>query len=1448
MQGLPQMPSAINDSSRLAITNSATFIASSEGRPVLPAGQAASAQVLASEPLPQGQGHRVQVQLANGEKANLITERRLPEGQQLQLTGRAEGQVEVRVLSQAAIQQTANNLINQAPAIKVQLPQGQTLPLQAGQAARAEVLTSQPAANGQGYTAKIQLSTGQQVNLTSSQPLPAKSEIYLSHTKQGELEIRPLSHEASKALDQVKLPLIALPSTTTAAPTTQTPAPPPASLQSLLASASNQLRQSLGNPTTLQTEGRPVLSSGQAAIGQVKSSEPLQQGQGHRVQVQLSNGQQISLIAEKPMQEGLQLQLMGRSEGQVEVRVLTQPRLQQLATSLLSQTPPIRVQLPQGQTLPLQPGQATRAEVLTSQPAANGQGYTTKLQLGSGQQVNVNSSQPLPANSAVHISKTTQGELEVRPLSRETSQVLDQLKLPLIALPSSTAAAPVTSTPPPPPASLQTLLASASSQLRQALGKATTLQTEGRPVLTQGQMAAGQVRASEALPQGQGHRVQVQLSNGQQLSLISEKPLPEGQQLQLTGRAEGKVEVRALSQPAIQQITANLLSQTPPIRVQLPQGQTLPLQPGQATRAEVLTSQPAVNGQGYTTKLQLSSGQQVNVNSSQPLPANSAVHISKTAQGELDVRPLSRETSQLLDQLKQPLTAVPSSTVAPATSTPPTPPASLQTLLSSAGALLRNALSGPITLQSEGRPALTQGQTATGQVRASEALPQGQGHRVQVQLSNGQQLNLISEKPLPEGQQLQLTGRAEGRVEARPAPQQAAPTPPTAAQQTANHLISQLPVIKIQLPQGQSLPLQAGQATRAEVLTSQPAANGQGYTTKLQLSSGQQVNINSSQPLPAASQVHLSKTAQGELEVRPLTKEASQALDQLKQPLTAVPSSTVAPAASTPPTPPASLQTLLSSAGALLRNALSGPTTLQTEGRSVLAQGQIVMGQVKASEALPQGQGHRIQVQLGNGQQLNLIADKPMPEGQQLQLTGRSESQVEARPAPQASIQQTANHLISQLPAVKVQLPQGQTLPLQSGQATRAEVLTSQPAVNGQGYTTKLQLSSGQQVNVNSSQPLPATSQVHLSKTAQGELEIRTLTKEASQALDQLKLPLTAVPSNIKTVTAHPNTLQTLLASASTQLRFALPRQAPLAQAMQQLIQLVRQITPANGLPAATGTPANAIKGADQPANPAATASATATASNKTLVNLSNQLTAALSLIPQGNTPPSAKSLEQFIPFSGLLLESNMLRGIQTNPAGGDLKLLLQQASGLLREGLANSNNTPPQQQLLKQLAQQVQSAESRIQVLQQSSLQATQAAYDRGQPAQIIQLDLPYSVRGDWFQAQLEIRHWIEEKDAEAALEEMERKTRSWEVQLGFTLANWGKIHTLLRLKGETLKASVWIETETSFKPIKDQAELLAARLRRLGADVDEVACYLGAPPPVAKATNNQQIIDTRI
>lgn len=525
-----------------------------------------------------------------------------------------------------------------------------------------------------------------------------------------------------------------------------------------------------------------------------------------------------------------------------------------------------------------------------------------------------------------------------------------------------------------------------------------------------------------------------------------------------------------------------------------------------------------------------------------------------------------------------------------------------------------------------------------------------------------------------------------------------------------------------------------------------------------------------------------------------------------------------------------------------------------TEGRSPLTAGQTSGAQVLASEPLPQGQGqgHRIQVQLSNGEQINLIAEKALTQGQQVQLTGRSEGQVEVKVLSPAALQQAVNTALSQLPAMKVTLPSGQTPPLPAGQASRAEVLASQPAANGQGYTLRLQLSSGQQVNVNSNAPLPAASQIHLSHSSKGDLEIRLPNREVQQLLEQIKTPLTAVPNltSSKPATTAANSLQTMLASASAQLRHALPRQAPLAQAMQQLTKLVSQLTPLSSSAATTTTAATTTPNTAAVTNTATvanTGTTTAHASDKLTTTITEKLSAILNLVPQGNQTPSATSLQQLIPFSGLLLEANLLRGVQTNPAGGDLKLLLQQASSLLREGLANPTNTAPKQQLLQQLAQQVQSAQSRIQVLQQSSLQSTQAAHDRGQPAQIIQMDLPYSVRGDWFQAQLEIRHWIEEKEAEAALEDMDRKTRSWEVQLSFTLEKWGRIHTLLRLKGEQLNADIWVETDTSLTPIKNQAEILAVRLRRLGADVQEVACHLGTPPPIARANHHQQIIDTQ-
>lgn len=505
------------------------------------------------------------------------------------------------------------------------------------------------------------------------------------------------------------------------------------------------------------------------------------------------------------------------------------------------------------------------------------------------------------------------------------------------------------------------------------------------------------------------------------------------------------------------------------------------------------------------------------------------------------------------------------------------------------------------------------------------------------------------------------------------------------------------------------------------------------------------------------------------------------------------------------------------------------------EGRPP-ASGQVSSAQVISSQPATQGEGYRVQVQLSSGEQLTLRMDRALPQGQQLQLQGRSDGQLDVRLLSQP-LQTPVNRLLAQIPALQLQLPASGNLPLSTGSSLRGEVISS-TTQNGRSLVS-LQLSTGQTLQLPLDKPLTTGQQIHLSRTESG-LELRILTRDVAQQLDQLltaQNPGSHAASNRSP--APPATLQTLLEMAGAQLRQALPRQAPLSQPLQQLAQLVRQLPAAGG----NESPRTAAR-STTPANNSGTSPQTSNPVNA----LREHLSGLLRLIPQGNQPPSANALQQFIPFSGLLLEANIARGAQTSATGGDLKLLLQQASALIRQGaLAGQTSTPRQQQVTQQIAQQLQAAESRIQVLQQNSLQATQSTHERGQPGQILQMDLPYSIRGDWFQAQLEIRRWIDEKEAEAALDELERQTRCWEVQLSFDLKDWGKIHTLLRLKGEHLKADIWVESEEAFAPISHQAELLEARLRRVGAEVERVDCHLGAPPR-QKSGSNQQIIDTRI
>ena len=525
-------------------------------------------------------------------------------------------------------------------------------------------------------------------------------------------------------------------------------------------------------------------------------------------------------------------------------------------------------------------------------------------------------------------------------------------------------------------------------------------------------------------------------------------------------------------------------------------------------------------------------------------------------------------------------------------------------------------------------------------------------------------------------------------------------------------------------------------------------------------------------------------------------------------------------------------------------NVLRG---VATEGRAALPAGQTSSAQVVSSEPAQQGQGYRVQVQLTNGEQMSLRLERPLPEGQQVQLQARGEGQVDVRLLPQLSQQgQTAqqlSQLLAQLPTLNARPTSGQNLPLNPGQTLLAQVVTSQTQPSAQGELTsshriQLQLPSGQQLAVITDRPLQPGQQLQISRPdGSQQLQLKALNPKALQLLDILRSTAPATnPSNPAASRPEAASLQTLLQAAGAQLRQALPRQAPLNQALQQLSQLARQL-PAES---ATVRP-QASQATPQPSSKPTTANLQSPAST-----LKQHLASLLNLIPQGNKPPSAQQLQTFIPASGLLLEANLVRGVQTNPIQGDLKLLLQQASAQLRgQGNARLQGNP---QLQQQLTQQLQAAQSRIQVLQQNSLQATNVSHERGQPAQVIQMDLPYNVRGEWLQAQLEIRRWIEEKDAEAAAEQAERKTRSWEVQLSFDLHHWGRVHTRLKLKGAHLKADVWVETKEAWEPMQKEVSVLEARLRRLGAEVERIDCHLGKPPQPLHSKHPQQIIDTEI
>ncbi|WP_416885843.1 flagellar hook-length control protein FliK [Marinospirillum sp.] len=502
---------------------------------------------------------------------------------------------------------------------------------------------------------------------------------------------------------------------------------------------------------------------------------------------------------------------------------------------------------------------------------------------------------------------------------------------------------------------------------------------------------------------------------------------------------------------------------------------------------------------------------------------------------------------------------------------------------------------------------------------------------------------------------------------------------------------------------------------------------------------------------------------------------------------------------------------------------------LVASGQPSLAPGQAVTAQVLSSEAKGSGQ-YQVQVQLSQGQTMTLTLEKPLPAGQPLLLTGRQDGQLDIRLLPSLPLSTPPG-----LPSVNLPVQGGSLGQLPAPAQLSVQLLQQQSLPAGQGVQLTLQLSSGVQVSLNAPQALSPD------QWAQAQQGLTLQINSAGQA--QLTWSTPAPTQQAR----EQASLQSLLASAGAQLRHALPRQAPLGQVFQQLSQLLPQLplSATGRSPAQLAGPFSTSGPTQATAQPATTQPSLARPTQPLSPLLSQLLTQVMSRPIQGDLPPQAQQISQFVPYHGGLLEANLLRGI--HPAQqGDLKFLLQQASALLRH--EQPSQPAGRQAVLQQLQQQLQAAEARIQVLQQTSLQATQTSFERGQPMQLLQLDLPFSVRGEWLQVQLDIRRWIEEEEAEAKREEKRRTTRLWQINLHFDLKAMGKLTARLKLKEEELTAAIWINEESSFQNLREHVAELVQRLERTGAKIKPVEYHLGQPPIDEPLPTRQSIIDTRI
>ncbi len=400
------------------------------------------------------------------------------------------------------------------------------------------------------------------------------------------------------------------------------------------------------------------------------------------------------------------------------------------------------------------------------------------------------------------------------------------------------------------------------------------------------------------------------------------------------------------------------------------------------------------------------------------------------------------------------------------------------------------------------------------------------------------------------------------------------------------------------------------------------------------------------------------------------------------------------------------------------------------------------------------------------------------------------------------------------LPGLTVTLANNQPAPWQPGQVVSARVLDVTP----DGHLSLMV--HGQAVDARSPLPLTAGAQLKLMvELDAGHIVLRILNDVPQQ--------------------------QALAAAWRT----ALPKQLPLATALQALVRLMRSLqaplaaaqsdgnaTPQS--PVGVGAPPTPLPQAADILSLAESAAPALTEGNQAAQpvlspKVQQLLHALLEQLPTVEQLTTADGLQTALRESGLLLQARLAQG-DSSALEHDLQSTLLRLSAAVAKELAAPPATTSQtngdatraevlqhtSQTLQQVAQQIDGALAHLKVQQLHTLTT------RNDTTTVWLFDVPMRQGQELDVLQLRIQRESRNKDDGAA--------PTWSVRLHFDMPRYGTIDSMVNLIGSKIGVMFWSETPTTADLLQQHMEALRAQLQQAGLDIEQLRSTVGAAPKV--------------